>query len=500
MMIWRSTLSQEISTPLHVQIRHRIKLAVQSGDLLPGQQLPGVRSLAEMLEVNRLTVLKAIKSLSRAGLLVSVPGKGVFVARQPRGLELADQAAPEIEGPFFEGVAEGPDLSEPDDSAFKDPLRATVDDGLAKNIVSFAAGFPPDAAIPTDTIRIRLSKLLRDEQGPKRLGYISTEGDPTLRLELRTLLVKRGLKLRPDDRILITAGAQQGISLCLDSFLSSGNTLAMESPGYLGAIAACRLKKIPMTPIPVDHAGLNPERLQSAIRRHDIGAVYLVPNFQNPTGVTQSLRRRRQILELASRHNLLVIEDDIYADLRFGGRGIAPLKSLPGGERVVYIGSFSKSLAPGLRLGFIVASGRLADDLRRYKEIVDISTGALVQALGADLLSSGYYLRHLRKIRRMYRKRRDAMLLALETYLPKTVRFTRPKGGLHLWVMLDRPIDALKLLERTKKSGLSFSPGTLFFCDGRRSSSFRLNYSSYPPEVINQGIRLLAKCIAKEEK
>lgn len=499
-MNWRPTLESATVTPLHVQIRRQIRDAVRTGTLRPGQKLSGVRSLADDLGVNRLTVLKAIHALTTAGLLTSVRGKGVFVAEQPEGLEPRPVGPPDLDGPFFEGVAEGPadTAAEP---SLSDAIHATVEDAISQRHLAFSAGFPPRELVPTDLIRTRLSRLLRRPEGSSRLGYVSTEGDPQLQDALRDLLRGRGLMLGEEDRILITAGAQQGISLCLRTMIRPGEALALESPGYMGTIAACRMLEIPMVPVPVDRSGLNPERLESAFRREEITALYTVPNFQNPTGVTQTLRRRSQILELARRHDALLIEDDTYADLRQGGRGIPPLKSLPGGERVVYLGSFSKSLAPGLRLGFLVATTPFAERLRQLKEITDINTAGLSQALLADLLHAGLYRRHLVRVRREYRRRRDAMLEALSHHLPPSARFTRPRGGMHVWVMLARPLDAVRLNERARREeGVSFAPGTLFFSDGRRSSSFRLNYSSHPPDRIEEAVGRLARCIAREDR
>jgi 2-aminoadipate transaminase len=497
-MNWSTLTNPDPTEPIHLRIRRGIREAVQSGALLPGEQLPGVRELAATLHVNRLTVLKAVRVLRAAGVISTVQGKGMFVALHPKGLEPILPGMSKV-GPFFEGVAEGPEKSAGSRDLAADALKNTIDDALTPGIISFSAGFPPPEAIPTDVIRVRLAKLLRQDGGASHLGYASTEGLPALMVELASLLRSRGLPLGAGDRLLVTSGAQQALTLCLDALHRPGEALAIESPGYLGAIAACRLKGIPMVPVPVDGAGLNPDRLESALRRHEIFAIYTVPNYQNPTAVTQGLKRRRQILELARAHNAYVIEDDIYADLRYGGHRVSPIKSLPGGERVVTLGSFSKSLAPGLRLGFLAASGEAANRLRRFKEITDISSGTLSQALLADLLRSGFYRRHLVRVRRLYRQRRDAMLAALEISLPDTFRFTRPKGGLHLWVMSERPLDAGVLLQRCLAEGVSFAPGSLFFCDGRRSASFRLNYASHSPGQIQEGVRRLVGCLRKED-
>jgi GntR family transcriptional regulator/MocR family aminotransferase len=492
-------LSPDDPAPLHIQIRRAIREAIRGGSLAPNQRLPGVRVLAEQLDVNRLTVLKAIRSLARAGLLTTVRGKGVFVAADvdlPPALGAGTRPRIAAAGPFLEGLG----LPADDGGELEGGIKGAMDDALDAGCLSFSAGFPPEELIPADTIRRRLGRLLRGGEAARMLGYGPIEGDPALIEQVIALLRQRGLELDADDRVVVTSGAQQGIALCLEALLSRGEALAMESPGYMGAISACRARRVPLVPVPVDGAGLNPERLEGSLRRQAIGALYTVPCFQNPTGVTMGLRRRRLIMALVRKHGLFVIEDDIYADLRLGGRRTPPLKSLAGGERVIYIGSLSKSLAPALRVGFLVARRELAEELIHLKGLTDVNTSALSQALVADLLRSGFYRRHLARLRRGYRLRRDAMVMALQRHLPAGARFTRPKGGMHLWVMLDRPLDTGRLLARCRRAGVAFSPGELFFCDGRHAGCFRLNYSSHPPDRIEEGVRRIAACIRAEEE
>lgn len=489
------------ASPLHLQVRHNIHQAVREGYLAPGDRLPAVRTLAEDYSVNRLTVLKAIRALARAGVLATTPGKGVFVSKRPRGIERDTSLESDFDGLFFEGLSEMPLDEDVSADRASEGLKAAMEDGFSKDFISFSVGFPPLETIPADTIRKRLNRLLRQPNQVAGLGYVPTEGDPTLLNAVTNLLNRRGLQLGPDDKILITSGAQQGIALCLQALVRGGDTLAVESPGYMGLIANCRLRGIPMFPVPVDRRGLNPERLRTAAKKQELRAVYVVPNYQNPTGVVQSLKRRRQILDVAAQNDMYVIEDDVYADLRFGGRSIPPMKSLPGGDRVIYISSFSKALAPGLRVGFLVASGLTVEALRRYKEADDISTGGLVQAVMVDLLESGFYDRHTVKVRREYRRRRDAMLDALSTHLAKPwIKITRPRGGMHLWVMFEKKLDIERLLTRCRAAGVSFAPGYLFFADGRKASSLRLNFSSHPVGVIEEGVRRLARSISEEEQ
>ncbi len=496
-----TTLNADSATPLHTQIRRGIHAAVRSGEMAPGDRLPAVRPLASQLGVNRLTVLKAIRQLVKAGVLESVEGKGVFVARRPR-LAAGGRGELAYQGPFFEGLAEGPHLRPAapphDPAAARSVFRSAVDDGTAEELIAFSAGFPPLDAIPTALIRKGLGRLLRGEDAARHLNYAETDGYGPLLEALRANLAQRELPLGSEDHLLITSGAQQGLALCLDVLVRGAGALAIESPGYMGMIAACQMRGIPMVPVPVDRGGLNPARLESALKQNEIAAIYTVPTYQNPTGVTQSRRRRERIVELARRYDTLIIEDDTYVDMRLGGRTIPPLKSYPGGERVVYVGSFSKSLAPGLRIGYAVATGQLAADLRHFKESVDVSSGSLSQVLLADLLASGQYTRHLARCRRLYRARRDAMMDSLARHFPPEVRTTRPRGGLHLWAMIERPIDIQSLARRCRRRGVTFAPGTYFFADGRQAASMRLNFAMQPPEVADEGIRLLAAAMREE--
>ncbi len=498
MSTWLSQLDSDGSIPIHVQIRRKIQSAVTTGELVMGQKLPSVRDMARVWGVNRLTVLKSIKSLTRAGLLAPVQGKGVYISGKAAQLVSQQKQPTNVFGSFFEGLAEGPEPHQPNPHSIADNIKDTVQDSFLENCISFSVGFPPNESIPQKAIRACTNRLLRSTHQPGILGYSPTDGLPELHEQITRILETRGLALTPQDKILVTSGAQHAINLCLSGLIRSGQSIAVESPGYLGIISACRLNNIPMSPVPVDKYGLNPERLEHTLRKNEIGAIYTVANFQNPTGVCQSLSRRKQILDLAARYNTYIIEDDTYADLRFGGRNIAPIKSLPGSERVIYIGSFSKSLAPGFRLGFLSASSPLVELFRHYKEIADISTGSLVQAIVADLIRSGFYARHLARMRKLYRQRRDVMLEALLTCFPDWVQYTRPKGGLHIWVLFNRPVQTRRLLERCRSYGVSFAPGHLFFFDGRNSSSLRLNFSSHPPDRIFKGMRRLAACLNKE--
>lgn len=484
--------------PLHRQIRRSLRAVIAANDPGPSIPLPSAKALAAIFGVNRLTVLKAVRYLVAAGELRSVPGKGVYTGN-PSGRTVAgDEAA---ERRFFEGIAEGPEFppheTEGDrPEAFGRFLSQSLNDG----IISFAAGFPPKEWMPTDALRRVTTRILKGDTAGASLGYAHGEGYGPLLVEIRRLLSQRGLELNDNDRILVTSGAQQAVALCLARFFDRGGALAMESPGYLGVIAACRQRAIPMVPVAVDAGGLHLRSLVAALKRPEVRGVYTVPTFQNPTGVTQLLARRKQILTLVEKRDGLIIEDDTYADLRFGGKAVPPIKSLPGGARVIYIGSFSKSLCPGLRIGFLAASGDIAQKLLHLKETADISTGTFSQAITAEFMGNGGYRRHLTAIQKEYRKRRDAMMVSLHRHLGGLVRIWPPKGGLHLFIAFERPLDMEALEARCGAEGVLFAPASLFFSDGRRPGAMRLNFAAHNAAGIEEGIRRLADCVKKEMK
>ena len=501
-------LDSSSPVPLHRQIRAALREVCAAEP--SGTKIPSAAELAAQLGVNRLTVLKAFRPLVQLGLLRSVAGRGVYTTG--RTGDEGDSKDWSIEDRYFEGIAEGPEgdgclvslgseRSVEGRNADRDEvIGRIVAESLDEQVISFSAGFPPRDLLPVDALRRCTGKVLSGPSAEAVLGYAPTAGAPALIAEIRRLLERRGLSLADDDVLVVTEGAQQALSLCLERFFEHRGSLAVESPGYMGVLAACRQRSVPMVPVAVDRGGLHPGSLDRALRRPEVRGFYTVPTFQNPTGVTQHLMRRKRILDLAEAHDAIILEDDTYADLRLGGVPPVPIKSLPGGERVIYIGSFSKSLAPGLRLGFLAAKGEFGQKLLHLKETIDISTGMLSQAVAAEFIAQGGYRRHLVSVKKEYRARRAVMLSALERHLGSLVRVHPPKGGLHLYVIFEQPVDMTSLEQRCRDAGVLYAPGALFFSDGRRPSAIRLNFAAHPAAVIDEGIGRLAACIRQEMK
>ncbi len=359
------------------------------------------------------------------------------------------------------------------------------------DIISFAGGLPASELLPA----AEMAQVARDvltEDGVRALQYAPTEGLDLLRGVISDRLQRLWGLERSMDELLIVSGSQQALDLTGKVFLDKGDVVLCESPTYLGAISAFRAYRPRFVEVPTDDDGMVPSELEN--RLASIGRVkliYIVPDFQNPSGRRWSIERRRDLAGLAGRFNVPVIEDAPYAELCFEGQPIPPVATLDDACTVVYMGTCSKILSPGMRLGWVVADREL---LRRYvlvKQGADLHTSSLVQLLAARFMLDHDLEAHIARIREVYRARRNAMIAALEEHFPVDVSFTRPAGGLFLWAELPQGLDARRLLERALEEHVAFVPGESFYPNGGHLNTLRLNFSAMPEERITEGIRRL---------
>jgi 2-aminoadipate transaminase len=316
-----------------------------------------------------------------------------------------------------------------------------------------------------------------------------------------------GIDVTPGN-VLVTTGAQQALDLIGKLLINPGDHVATEDPTYMGAIQAFTAYQAEYLTVPIDEDGMQVDALEDVLRAAP-KFIYVLPNFQNPGGVTLSLARRRRLLELAARHGTPVIEDDPYGQLRYEGQHLPSLVKLDAersgcahGERsfrgrVLYLGTLSKTLAPGFRIGWVVAPEEVIAKLTQMKQGTDLHTSTFAQMVAFETARGGFLDRHVRRIREVYRERRDAMLGALERHFPKGVRWTRPEGGLFLWVTLPTGVDAAALLPHALAEKVAFVPGAAFHPRGGGRHTFRLNFSYCTPEVIDEGIRRLGGVLCR---
>ena len=370
------------------------------------------------------------------------------------------------------------------------------------DMISFAGGLPNPNAFPVDIIHECIEKIFK-KNIYQALQYGTTEGLTSLRGALADSMKKnKNIDCEYHD-ILITSGAQQALSLLALCLLDPGDTYIANVPAYLGAIQAFSAYQANCEALPTNHAGIDTDSLRRNIerlRRTGINPkfIYTVPNFNNPSGETINLKQRKELLEIASEYDFLIIEDDPYGSIIFEGEKIPTIKSLDKRGRVVYIGTFSKILAPGFRLGWIIASKDIREKITLAKQATDLCTNVFAQYVAYEYINGGYLNKHVEKIRVMYKRKRDIMLQCLREYLPKEVDWTIPKGGMFIWLTLPKNIDAHVMFQKALTKKVAYVVGDAFYPEGGSYNTMRLNFSYSDDETIKIGIKRLAEVIKEE--
>jgi 2-aminoadipate transaminase len=385
-------------------------------------------------------------------------------------------------------------------SAIRELLKLTQQ----PEVISFGGGLPAPELFPIEQLKTA-SEFVLTEHGAMALQYSTTEGYLPLREMIARSMSADGLALAPEN-ILITTGSQQSLDLVGKLMIDSGNFVMVEDPTFLGALQSFRIFGAQYVPVAIDGDGLQVDQLPAAFRP-GLKFLYCMPTFQNPGGVTLSLERRCRLVALADQYSLPIVEDDPYHQLRFEGEALPSLQALDASQQkggdgyhagnVIYFGSFSKTLAPGLRLAWIAAPPEVIAKLVQIKQGADLHTSIFVQMVAYETARDGFLERHIQKIRAVYRERRDVMLAAMEEHFPKTVHWTQPQGGLFLWVSLPEGMVSSQLLRTALQRKVAFVPGNSFFAVDEQAGDrhFRMNYSNMKPEMIREGICRLAQVI-----
>lgn len=367
------------------------------------------------------------------------------------------------------------------------------------DIISFAGGLPAPEVFPLEQFREACNRVL-DQFGPQALQYSTTEGYRPLREMIARHTRRYAVEVTPEN-ILITSGSQQALDLIGRLFINRGDYIVVESPTYLGAIQAWNAYGAQYVTVPTDEHGMIVDELEKALR---VGPkfIYVLPNFQNPGGWTISLERRRKLVELADRYGVPIIEDDPYGQLRYEGEHLPPVVALDSQYRaengkhysgnVIYLSTFSKILAPGIRLAWVIAPQEVIRRLVMAKQAADLHTATFNQMVAYEVGRGGFLDEHVKVIRRVYKERRDVMLEMMDELFPSEVRWTRPQGGMFLWVMLPKGIDTAEVLRLAIERKVAFVPGAPFHPNGGGENTMRINFSYSSPETIREGISRLA--------
>jgi DNA-binding transcriptional MocR family regulator len=474
----RLTLSRTRSAALYQQLTDALAEAIRRGDLPAGTRLLPERQLADRLGVSRTTIINAYRELEARGFVRGQVGRGTFVCARP---DVAD--APLA---WRSKLAYG--AHAPSDPAVAGLLRAAAQ----PDIISFALGSPALDGFPAEPFQALLAQVaLRDPLAV--FGHGPSEGQPALRQAI-------GARYRiAPDQVMILSGSTQGLDLLAKCFLERGDSVVVDRPGNRSALQVFGAAGVRLVGWDIARADL--EELEDLFLRYRPKLLYTNPSHQNPTGVTLDLAQRRDLLELAARYRVPIVEDDAYRDLGFHEPAPPPLFHLDEHAVVILLGTFSKMLAPGLRVGWLAAPRAMVRQLAQIKLRSDMHTANLVQLALADVITSGLLDRHLVWLRGEHARRLEAMTTAIAACLPPAaLRFRRPEGGLFLWCRLGFGIEAARLLEQARAAGVLFAGADLFYADGSGVNELRLCFAAQPPEAIRDGIGRLAEAFAVESR
>jgi len=468
---------RQSNKPLYEQIADHLERRISYGEFPPGSLLPSERKLAEQLGVNRSTVILAFAELRSLGIIESRTGSGTRVSKYKWG------ATPK-HTPNWSRYAEGgsflPNL----------PFMRKIREALTQHpsLIDFASGELASDLSPMDEI----ATLMDKHRYTSYLGYDNPQGYIPLRQSLVSYLGKhRGIQTT-ESSILITSGSQQSLYLITQCLLSPGDAVAIEDPSYCYSLPMFQSAGLRLYRLPVDEHGIRPADIRALYKKHRIKMVFMNPNFQNPTGTVLAAERRVQLFEIASELGLPIVEDDPFGLTAYDGNPLAPLKSIDPVGSILYIGSFSKIAASGLRVGWMVAPRSIVERLADARQQMDFGLSVIPQQVAAQFLDSAYFEPHLERLRTRLLFKRDLLIEALQKELPDLVHFTIPQGGLHLWCKLVPEVHDSKLLEEAIKQGVVFVPGSVY---GSDSEFVRFTFARPKAEEIGPGIAKFANAL-----
>jgi 2-aminoadipate transaminase len=456
-------LNPSSDVPLYRQLADSVSRLISEGAIQSGERLPPTRELAVQLGVNRTTIAAAYSLLEEAGLIRGHVGRGSFVAGQ------AHQTVPD---------------------GF--PLRSAP--GIE---ISFANSRPPADDFPIEAFREATKQVISGPEANEILQLGPTHGYAPLRRYLLAEALNTGTA-RPNDDLILTSGCQQALDLIARVCVSGKTAVASEDPVYHGLIRVFTRAGAELLPLPVDEAGVELTALETTVERHRPRLLVVSPSFQNPTGATLSLERRKRIVSLVQRHGLVLVENDIYTELRYRGDALPTLKQLDDSGNTILLRSFSKILFPGLRVGWITGPRATVARLAEAKQTSDLHSDQLSQAVLLRLAESGAVREHLEKTRIAGRARLEAALDACGRFLPRGSKFTTPDGGMNLWIELPAPLTADLLLSRAQQHGVDFLPGRYFSHALPHTRGLRISFGGLAPDQIQRGIEIIGGCGMRE--
>ncbi|MEM6867124.1 MAG: PLP-dependent aminotransferase family protein [Cyanobacteria bacterium P01_F01_bin.3] len=487
-------LDRQAKQPIYLQIRDRIHHLIQSGHLPPDSQLPSIRALAKTVKVNKLTVIEAYSVLEADGLVRAKQGAGYFTnapesvadaigIKTTSGVPTKRKITRQSFNPEQKVI-----LPSGGTNSFPEVYYAAVRSYGQPDVVDFSRGFPQPLGIED------LQRIAR--RAMKESHVFFKPGDPQGDIELRgqicQILIQQGLELSPEN-LIVTSGSMQALALIADHFLSPGDRVIIEAPTYHGFISVLQQRGAQVIGIPMTSEGMNLALLEQYLQSHNPKLIYTISTLHNPTGITTSVAHRKKLVALAAQYDCLVVEDNAYEPLSFDTTP-PPVKAFDTSDHIIYVGTFSKTLMPGLRVGYMAVTGEHNNALTRRKLLHDFHLSNASQAIVKEYLASGHYRRRLKRIRALHRERRDYMLNLLAFHFPTEVTWTLPEGGTFLWIQLPDSISVTDVSQKAAEYQVLLGSGTAFFPKDQGYPALRLNFS-LPPEETKRGIRVLGQIL-----
>lgn len=487
----RIPIERHSSKAIYLQIRDRIHRLIQTGALQPGDKLPSIRSLAEGTRVNKLTVIEAYNVLEAEGLIQARQGAGYFVS--PAKIT-CPEPAPKFAPPQDVIVSEQPPppplIEEFKGGSYFNLYMASVQARQQPGMIDLSSGFSLASGLEDLS---RIARRAVKQVAGSLFNYDLPQGQLMLRQQISRMLVQQhGLEVTPDN-LIVTNGSKQGLSLVVHYYVKPGDWVIVESPTWHGMLSLLYNMGAKVIGIPMTAAGMNLELLEKNLQTYRPKLIFTVSTLHNPTGITTSQAHRRKLLQLAEQYDCAILEDNAYEGLNFEPVP-APIKALDRKDIVTYVGTFSKTIMPGIRVGYLVVTGEHYQPLVERKLLSDIHVSTVSQAIVSEYLASGHYRHHLAHLQALHLQSRNAMLSALQRYFPPSASWTVPKGGTFLWVQMPAGLPLSEICQKALSKGVFVAEGTPFFPGQQGYSALRLNFTLLP-EQIEHGIAVLGELL-----
>ena len=452
--------------PLYQQLSEQITLLIEQGEIKPNEKLPPIRKLAEALNVNNVTVVNAYKHLENKKIVYSHVGSGTFVSE----IKLSELPEPVLKNQYSAGFSIDFDI---------------------QNAINFAKSTVNPDLFPVNEFKAAFNEVLDRDLG-NAFSYQESQGYMPLRSEICKDLLKYNIKTS-EDKIQIISGAQQGIDIISKSMLGIGDVVFVEKPTYYGALGAFASRGAQIIEIDMQPDGMDMDRLESLLKVMRPKFIYIMSYFQTPTCYSYCLDKKYRLLNLAAKYDTYILEEDNQNEFIYNNEDIIPVKALDYKNRVMYVKSYSKSIMPGLRIGFMALPKKILNHVLSIKYTTDIATSGFIQRAFELFLSSGGYDRHIRQMREIFKVRYNTAVKAIDTYLDPYVTYIPPQGGLNLWLTLkDKTMSSESLSQKLLKENVIITPGSLYSAESANTPSFRLSYAGVDNAYISLGIRKIA--------